>query len=273
MGYFTTKQLHPWLYSIFDPMGVYSYLAVGREKALLFDTTYGIGSLPDAVKEITDKPLTVVLSHGHVDHSCGAYQFDEVLTHENEIELVRKHTSAEYRNKFIVAENSGTLKMNKGSSFPEDFNEERYMNSGMGNLKKLNSGEIFDLGGLKLEVVPMEGHTRGSIGLLSKEHGILLDSDAANWHIWLFFDESLSVNSYVSMLKRTIKLDFDTFYVGHSNNPLPKSEFEKYISVASNASIEKARIYDNKMFPEFVIYIYEENHIGIAFSRKTLTGT
>jgi len=38
MSFYTIEQLQPWLYSIFDPLGLYCYLAVGDKSALLFDT-------------------------------------------------------------------------------------------------------------------------------------------------------------------------------------------------------------------------------------------
>ena len=70
------------LLCIYDPESVFCYLVVGNERALLFDTAFGIGSLPGAIRKITDKPVTVVLSHGHTDHANGAYQFDEAWLHK-----------------------------------------------------------------------------------------------------------------------------------------------------------------------------------------------
>ena len=51
--------------------GVYSYLIIGEEKALLFDTAYGMGNLREFVEGITQKPVIVVNSHGHFDHTGG----------------------------------------------------------------------------------------------------------------------------------------------------------------------------------------------------------
>ena len=50
---------------------VYCYLLIGKERALLFDTAYGVGNLREFVEGITDKPVTVVNSHGHFDHTGG----------------------------------------------------------------------------------------------------------------------------------------------------------------------------------------------------------
>jgi len=42
----------------------------------------GVGHLKDLVSGLTDKPLTVLLTHGHVDHANGAPEFDTVLLNE-----------------------------------------------------------------------------------------------------------------------------------------------------------------------------------------------
>ena len=57
------------------------FLLIGSERALLIDCGMGIGDLRGAVEMLTDKPVTVVLSHGHVDHTGNARQFSEVWLH------------------------------------------------------------------------------------------------------------------------------------------------------------------------------------------------
>ena len=44
------------------------FLLVGTEKAMLIDTGIGVGDLEGAVRQITDKPLIVVITHSHRDH-------------------------------------------------------------------------------------------------------------------------------------------------------------------------------------------------------------
>jgi glyoxylase-like metal-dependent hydrolase (beta-lactamase superfamily II) len=255
-GYYRVKEIYPWLYSLYDPNDVYCYLAIGNEKALLFDTAYGIGSLPDAIREITDKPVTVVLGHGHLDHANGAYQFDEAWLHEDDFDLCYAHTSPDFRH-YIMDGRSA-------SSLPEGFNLDAYINAGAGNLRKLEPGQVFDLGGLHIEVIDMEGHTAGSIGLLVQEHRVLLDSDSANPYVYMQLEESLPVSRYIAMLERTIKLDFDTFFTGHSEVAMTKSDFQKFINVARNASPEKAEYLGDGVFR------YHEGGMNIFFTEENL---
>jgi len=262
ISYYKVKKIYPWLYSIYDPQGVFCYLAVGSQRALLFDTAYGIGNLAQVVREITDRPLYVVLGHGHVDHANGAYQFEEVWLHEADFELYRVHTSQDFRRTILNGLNKD------GASLPDGFDPEAYIKASKDNLNKLESGRIFYLGDLNIEVISMEGHTAGSIGLLAQEHKVLLDSDSANAHVWMFLNESLSVSQYIATLERVIKLDFDTFFIGHSNKPEPKSFFRKFINAARHVSIEKSEPYNT--FPELKGFLYREDDVEIVFSEAKL---
>jgi len=227
--YFVSKH-YSWLYSILDTQNnVFCYLLLGDEKALLFDTTYGFGSLHSVIRKITDLPVIVVLGHGHKDHSGGASQMkayldSDIWLHENDFEIYQYY-----------------------------FQETRLLN-------KLETGQVFDLGGLNAEVIAMEGHTRGSIGILAREKRILFTSDSANYHIWLFQRESLPLDQYAAMLERVMDLEFDTFYIGHDDIDSPKSDFQLFINAARNASAEKSEFIE-----EYNAFRYEENGVNIYF--------
>ena len=69
-------------------------LLVGTEKALLIDTACGDYDLAGLVQKLTDKPLTVVLTHGHGDHAGGAFQFETVWCHPLDHTMVQNWTTA-----------------------------------------------------------------------------------------------------------------------------------------------------------------------------------
>ena len=52
MSYFSTFKLRDNIYQFKDKMGVLATLIIGEEKALLFDTGYGIGNLKEEIKKI-----------------------------------------------------------------------------------------------------------------------------------------------------------------------------------------------------------------------------
>ena len=255
MQNYEVNQIHHWLYSIKE-MGAYCYLIIGQEKALLFDTGFGIMNLRELVEKLTDKPYTVLLGHGHIDHVNGAPQFDSVMLKEADLPVYHEHSSEEYRKNALEAARGS------GINLADDYDGEGYVKQKQTNIKPLDAGMSFDLGGLNVDVINMQGHTPGSVGLLVREQALLLTSDSTNAHVWLFLHESLSLNEYISMLERVITLPFDTFVCGHNDELMDKSVFQKYLNAAKNADVAKSEPYE--MFG-ISAWIYKEDGAEVVF--------
>ena len=78
--------------AIYEPQQwqeVISYLVLGSERALLFDTGMGIAPISEAVAELTDLPVVVLNSHTHMDHIGGNAEFGTVLAMDTEFTRVR----------------------------------------------------------------------------------------------------------------------------------------------------------------------------------------
>ena len=84
MNYFIDIKINEHIYQIKDRMGVLMTLIIGTNRAMLIDTGYGIYNILEHVKTLTTLPLVVVNTHGHMDHSCGNYLFEEIYIHEKE---------------------------------------------------------------------------------------------------------------------------------------------------------------------------------------------
>lgn len=96
-NYFSVKELMPGVYG-FSNCAVSSFLIVGKERALLFDTGYGVADLKQAVEEITKLPLVVVNSHGHFDHTVGNSSFPgPYYMHKADLEVYHRHNSLSSR--------------------------------------------------------------------------------------------------------------------------------------------------------------------------------
>lgn len=216
MSYFTVTKINENIYQFNDKLSVLSTLIIGEEKALLFDTTYGIGDLKKEVEQITTKPLIVVNSHGHMDHACGNYQFNEIYIDEEDLDLIEYHTSEVYRKKNLEsAKARGTL--------PQNFDEETYLKQRTGNLKTVKEHHIFDLGNITLEVVKIPGHTKGSIALYLREQKIMLVSDGACPYVWMFLNESATLKDYLNSINKLLEYDFETFLLGHGAGLMNRS--------------------------------------------------
>lgn len=268
-NYFSITKINSNIYQFNDKMSVLSTLVIGSDYALLFDTCYGIGNLKEEVRKITRLPLIIVNSHGHMDHSCGNYQFDEIFIDEEDIDLCKKHNSLEYRKKNIASAISrGVL--------PNDFNKDEYLLKSEGNLKTIKEGHIFNLGGLNLEVIKVPGHTKGSIALYIKELKIMLVSDGACPYVWLFLDESTTLIKYLSSLEKLLSYDFNSFLLGHGAGLLDRKFMYRLVDITKKViSGEYIDFYIPYLAPGFEVdgcfclcegKVYESGKCGILFN-------
>ena len=269
MGYFQIYDFNENLYQFKDSLGVLSTLIIGDKKACLIDTCYGISNLYEEVRKITDKELIVINTHGHMDHASGNFQFKEVYIHEKDLDLIKHHTSLTWRQKNI----NSAKRLNV---LPENFNEEEYLQRREGNLKFVNYFDKFDLGNLTIEVLPLAGHTKGSICLYVKEWKLMVTSDGACPFVYMFFNESTSVEEYIESLENLLKYDFNEFLVGHGvKKLLPKSRMEEFLKVAKEIDLEKsikvnASDEGIETYCYANVHLYDQNGAGVVFTPSKL---
>lgn len=223
---YTVRELEPGFFRIGNS-GVFMDLIVGSHHALLFDTGYGFGELKALVREITDKPLYVVNSHGHVDHACGNAQFGGAYIHPDDMELCREHNTPEFR----------LLELDT-AQVPMDFDLDTYLTLGPGKLKPVEEGHVFNLGGIRLEVFHFPGHTAGSIGLLCREKGLLYVGDAMNCFVWLFLPEAQPLPVYIQSLHKAAGLPFHYMIQSHEPIPVPRRRLLDYLDLAEHLDYE-----------------------------------
>ena len=268
---YTIRELEPGLLRIGNS-GVFMDLIVGAHHALLFDTGYGFGDLRALVEKLTDKPLYVVNSHGHVDHACGNAQFGGAYIHPADMELCRVHNGREMR-----------LAELETAQVPMDFALEAYLAQGPGELMPLCQGQRFELGGLTLEVLELPGHTAGSIGLWCREKRLLWVGDAINAFLWLFLPESCALDTYVSTLHKAAALPFTHMLQSHTPEPVPKRRLWDYLDLAEHMDFEQGTPVPTPMGYEGEtrictragIHYDDRDHPGFAaimLSREKLTG-
>ena len=266
---YTVTEQEPGIWRIGNSM-VYMDLLVGTHHALLFDTGYGFGSLRDVVRGITDKPLYVVNSHGHVDHACGNEQFGGAYIHQLDMELAMEHNGRDMR----MAELDT-------AEVPMDFDLEAHLSLGTGELKPAGEGFTFDLGGMTMEVIHLPGHTAGSIGLWCPERKLLWVGDAMNCFVWLFLPEAQSLDTYIASLHKAAARPFTHMIQSHEPRPVPRRKLWDYLDLAEHLDFEKGTLvpaplgyegetrictrggihYDDREHPGFAAIMISRKHI------------
>ena len=86
---FKTEKVSDRVTRIFGICTELMYLVEGEDRAALIDTGSGFGSLKQTVEKLTDKPVIVLLTHGHVDHAMGAGEFETVYMNHNDDDIFK----------------------------------------------------------------------------------------------------------------------------------------------------------------------------------------
>ena len=223
---YTLRELEPGFWRIGNS-GVFMDLIVGAHHALLLDTGYGFGDLKAVVRSVTDKPLYVVNSHGHVDHACGNAQFGGAFLHPADMDLCLAHNGPVMRQAELDT-----------AEVPLDFDMEQYLSLGTGALQPVGEGDVFDLGGVTLRVLELPGHTAGSIGLYCPERRLLYVGDAMNCFVWLFLPEAQPLSTYIATLHRAASIPFTHMVQSHEPDPVPKRKLWDYLDLAEHLDFD-----------------------------------
>jgi hydroxyacylglutathione hydrolase len=135
------KEVHYWQYNV-------NYLILGNERAILFDTGPGVYSIRKVVERLTDLPMTVLASHLHFDHVGNHQEFDRIALPDKPD--LRERT---VDGRFTLDHVRHLYAVNVSFRVAEWWRE----------------GQVVDLGGRKLEVLSVPGHTEESTALLDDE--------------------------------------------------------------------------------------------------------
>lgn len=195
--FYQLEKIHPRITRIWDVSRTAIYLIEGSESAVLVDTGVGVGSLKAVVESLTSKPVTVLLTHGHVDHACGAGEFDTVYMHAADADIYADHSRLPVRMGYV----SGATTSGADGALIAKVQESDYMSvKDIGDFLPLEDGSVFSLGDISLQVIAAPGHTPGSVVVLIPEERILILGDTCNAFTFLFDTTCPSVAQYRQML-------------------------------------------------------------------------
>jgi len=194
------------------------FFVQGLDRDLLVDTGVGIHSLPaflrySGLRAEIEKPLDVVLTHLHFDHSGGAHQFPQVHIHCLEAEYVR------HGDKYMTA---SWISPKEVVPKPQDWKAEEYSVK-PANVKSIEDDHEFDLGDRVFKVIHTPGHSPGSIALHDETNGVLATGDTLyetdhGLIDWYPGSNSVKMVDSVKRLLELAKLDtINTVLPGHND--------------------------------------------------------
>lgn len=210
--WFQARKLADDIWAISDNGGSMIYLVHGSERALLIDTGWGIGDLPDLVRSLTPLPVTVVNTHVHPDHTFGNPQFDEVHVPEADVFMAKMAFTGEER--------EWALKGIVPQPLPPNFDAVDWGTAMPASIMPIEDGYCFELGQRNIQVIAVPGHSPGSLCLLDRQSRMLFTGDMVlSAQIWMHLEESCSLQQYVHSLRKlqTRSDEFDGILPGHEN--------------------------------------------------------
>jgi len=224
--WFEVYRIQPGIFAIYEPgqwEEVISYLIVGTNKSLLFDTGLGIGDIKKLVSEITPIEPLVINSHTHYDHVGGNYQFQEIYGMDNDFShLNSKGSPYEEVKEFVSAD------WIHGET-PKGFAATQYQIKPYKITKIYKDRVQIDLGDRILEIIFIPGHTPDSICLLDRKNRLLFTGDTFYpAPLYAHFPES-NFNQYAETAKLLHELQSEVDYVipSHNETLLPSSYLAK----------------------------------------------
>lgn len=193
--------------------GECAYLAVGAQRAALIDTGTGVGDLRSFVESLTNRPLEVYITHGHLDHVQGVAQFDRYYVSPKDRFLLPETSMADrlayIRSMAAPAENPALAGIGA---------EDLQPSAAEAGCLDLADGETVSLGDYELEFHALPGHTPGSLTVLFPRDRLLLTGDAACGATLLSFPYCESVEQYrenLLLFKDKLAGRYDRILVSH----------------------------------------------------------
>lgn len=228
---------------------VNAFLLEGEEKAALIDTGAGIGDLLGVVRELTEKPLIILVTHGHFDHDGGVKQFDGVPIYLNPEDGKNMHETVKMMEKMMGSSDMNMMRKYFITSrapirYPEASVEElltlipERVDSPIYDWLPITDGMEIDLGNRKIRAIHTPGHTDGEMSFLDVNSRILFTGDTANVGIILMRQPD-NDTKLIKICNQTMKKlwdlekEYDKLGVGHDAITMDKQIIKDYLDLTT----------------------------------------
>jgi glyoxylase-like metal-dependent hydrolase (beta-lactamase superfamily II) len=221
----------------------------GSERDILIDCGLGVSSLKRALPGLFEREPVLILTHTHLDHMGGAYEFESCWAHPAEPAADPAPGSLEGD---ALAACLGLDLQNLDEPFPalmisalpdKGYDPRSYALRGCAVSGVLNEGDVVELGDRRFRVLHLPGHSPGSIALNDEQNGILFAGD-------VIYDDYLvdnvtgsDISKYLASMDRLRNLPVERVYPGHGStfgNARMDEIASAYIEARSQAFTQSA---------------------------------
>jgi glyoxylase-like metal-dependent hydrolase (beta-lactamase superfamily II) len=231
--WFATRPLGDGLHVLAEPGHVNSFLVLGDERALLFDSGMGIGSILSEVREITPLPLLVVNSHHHYDHRGGNAELaphavaiavhpagvdahDEAPAHWRADYETVAHRMEKRFDEFAQLDHETFFTLMEAQTVRPVPDLSSWRIPAVRPTRVLEDGELLDLGGRTLRVLHTPGHSPDGLCLWDETTGSLLAGDTLLAAAFWVHSEESSVDVFAGTTARLAELPARQVLVAHN---------------------------------------------------------
>ncbi len=232
------KEIAPRTWCINEFGLVNAFVAEGETDSAMIDTGCGFGDIRAVAEEVTDKPLSVLLTHAHPDHVGGIYRFRDCSIYMNaddkallRMKILGMGSDNSFRK--MYAETRGPVRC-------PDLVDEVLKTIPLDNpdcsFQSINvdDGDIINLGGRTLECIHTPGHSEGSVCYLDSSTRILFSGDTVNNSIILMRQPDNNpclIEKYQKTLEKLWARtdDFDVLAIGHDGDLIDKGIIHDYL--------------------------------------------
>jgi glyoxylase-like metal-dependent hydrolase (beta-lactamase superfamily II) len=200
--WFEVYKIRRGVFAIYEPHQleeVISYLVIGADRALLFDTGMGISNIQAVVAGLTKLPVSVVNSHTHNDHVGDNWRFSDDYGMDTDFTRANARGSKEDAQAELAPDEiCGAL--------PAGFDAKAYATKAFRITHWLHDGDKIDLGGRVLKVIATPGHTPDAIALLDQKNGLLFTGDSFYLGPIYLYRPETDLDAYVASMQKLAAL-------------------------------------------------------------------
>lgn len=261
------------VYALWEPghvEKVNSYLIIGRDKDVLYDTGMGISSIGQAINELRaglgrqDHPLMVINSHNHLDHNGGNNDFDEAWIIKDEW-AIQKLTAGLSKG---FTEYWAELTSHPGIEVPEDFDPETFTIPPfpLERILYLADGDIVDLGDRQFRVIHTTSHSPDGLALYDEANQLFFGGDTFGGGFYLTRD----INLLMQDLNRISSMQIRWHYASHGDQLIEAMQEGRRLAIVRRIQGGE-RVEGTLPFADRVFPLYSLDNVQVVLATDFLT--